>query len=727
MAENQDINQNIKLNYQTNADKAQSSVDNLNVSVENLNQSQKENTKEIKKNEEGLKSFKTQLREANQELLRVSQTFGETSKEAIEAAKKVADLKDQMGFAKDLADSFNPDQKFKALGAATNIAATAMTGITGAMGLFGDQSEDTEKMLLKVQSAMAFSQAITGLSDLGDQFKTLKTVLVASYASITTAKTADTLATEANVAVENQSFLAKAKNVVVNGALSATTAVVTAAQWAWNVAVSANPVVALAVALVALIAGIAYLTKSLMESSAESERATKANIKLNNEITTLEKTTEKTNKQLEINQNQTLAMAKASGKSAEEIRKLSVELANQEFAEKKLNTVKAYSIFLEAKRVASLEDATDAQKATYERAKEFYIKQNDDLKTAVDKRSQIIRDNQVAEVQEETDARKKKIEEEKKHLEELAKKRKEAREKEAEERKKAEEKRKEEEQQSFRLAEKKYDDALAIQKDLRKKNEDALLTENEIKVNAENAEYERKKKALTDANLSIEELEKEHKRNLAILNDEYFASEAEKAIERTAEKDKEADDEAEFEKNKNDVIAKSKENLNNIINGLETTGLAKTKAGQAISKTLALTQIGIDSAVAISKASTLANAEGVAAQLAFPTFPGAGTIARVVSYASTGIQVASNIVRAKQLLSSGGSGNISNNNNSSSTNGISGNSQPNVAFQNSSENQIGTTLANNVAQQPIVKAVVVGQEVTDQQTADRNAITSNSF
>lgn len=727
MAENQDINQNIKLNYQTNADKAQSSVDNLNVSVENLNQSQKENTKEIKKNEEGLKSFKTQLREANQELLRVSQTFGETSKEAIEAAKKVADLKDQMGFAKDLADSFNPDQKFKALGAATNIAATAMTGITGAMGLFGDQSEDTEKMLLKVQSAMAFSQAITGLSDLGDQFKTLKTVLVASYASITTAKTADTLATEANVAVENQSFLAKAKNVVVNGALSATTGIVTAAQWAWNVAVSANPVVALAVALVALIAGIAYLTKSLMESSAESERAAKANVKLNNEITTLEKTTEKTNKELEINQNQTLAMAKASGKSAEEIRKLSVELANQEFAEKKLNTVKAYSIFLEAKRVASLEGATDAQKATYERAKEFYVKQNDDLKSAVDKRAQIIRDNQVAEVQEETDARKKKAEEEKKHLEELAKKRKEAREKEAEERKKAEEKRKQDEQESFRLAEKRYDDALKIQKDARKSNDDSLLTENQIKVNAEIAEYERKKKALIDANLNTEELEKEHKRNLAILNDEYFASEAEKAIERTAEQKKKADDEAEFEKNKNDVIAKSKENLNNIINGLETTGLAKTKAGQAISKTLALTQIGIDSAVAISKASTLANAEGVAAQLAFPTFPGAGTIARVVSYASTGIQVASNIVRAKQLLSSGGSGNISNNNNSSSTNGISGNSQPNVAFQNSSENQIGTTLANNVAQQPIIKAVVVGQEVTDQQTADRNAITSNSF
>jgi hypothetical protein len=41
-------------------------------------------------------------------------------------------------------------------------------------------------------------------------------------------------------------------------------------------------------------------------------------------------------------------------------------------------------------------------------------------------------------------------------------------------------------------------------------------------------------------------------------------------------------------------------------------------------KGIALTQI-IDSAVAISKASSLANAEGVAAQLAFPLVPGIGT------------------------------------------------------------------------------------------------------
>jgi hypothetical protein len=40
--------------------------------------------------------------------------------------------------------------------------------------------------------------------------------------------------------------------------------------------------------------------------------------------------------------------------------------------------------------------------------------------------------------------------------------------------------------------------------------------------------------------------------------------------------------------------------------------------------------------------------------VAFPTLPGVGTIARVISYASTAASVIGNIARAKQLLSSGG-------------------------------------------------------------------------
>ena len=189
--ENNNIEQKISLTYDTNADAVAGEVQQLNTAIDNTTKSQNENTQATQKSEQNLKTFKTQLREANQELLKVSQTFGETSKEAVQAAKKVADLKDQMQFSKDLVDNFNPDQKFKALGAATQIATTATSGLVSGMALFGDQSEDTQKALLKVQAAMAFSDAVSGLSDLGDQWRTLKTV-IASSTIVTAANTAAT-------------------------------------------------------------------------------------------------------------------------------------------------------------------------------------------------------------------------------------------------------------------------------------------------------------------------------------------------------------------------------------------------------------------------------------------------------------------------------------------------------------------------------------------------------
>jgi len=145
-------------------------MDQVNKSIQNL-----ENA--VQDTEQATKSFKTQIREANQELLKMSQKFGETSKEAVDAAKKVADLKDQMGLANDLVNSFNPDQKFKALGAATQVAGTGLQGVTAGMALFGEQSEDTQKTLLQVQAAMSFSDAISNLSNLGDQWIILKTAI----------------------------------------------------------------------------------------------------------------------------------------------------------------------------------------------------------------------------------------------------------------------------------------------------------------------------------------------------------------------------------------------------------------------------------------------------------------------------------------------------------------------------------------------------------------------
>jgi hypothetical protein len=123
-------------------------------------------------------SFKKQLREATADLVNMSMKFGEASAEAQAAAKKVAGLKDAIGDAKALADTFNPDKKFVALGGALQGATAGFSALQGAMGLFGGESKDVEKALLKVQSAMALQQGISGIAGALDSFKLLKNEIV---------------------------------------------------------------------------------------------------------------------------------------------------------------------------------------------------------------------------------------------------------------------------------------------------------------------------------------------------------------------------------------------------------------------------------------------------------------------------------------------------------------------------------------------------------------------
>ena len=126
-----------------------------------------------KQAEQSVGSFRTQLRAATQELVTMSEKFGLSSTEAQNAAKKVAGLKDAIGDAKQLADTFNPDKKFVALGGAIQGVTAGFSAFTGAMGLFGAKGEEVEKILLKVQSAMALQQGLSGIAGAVDSFKML--------------------------------------------------------------------------------------------------------------------------------------------------------------------------------------------------------------------------------------------------------------------------------------------------------------------------------------------------------------------------------------------------------------------------------------------------------------------------------------------------------------------------------------------------------------------------
>lgn len=126
---------------------------------------------------EAVGSLRSQLKAAQAEVAAMAEKFGVTSKEAAEAAKKAAELKDKIGDAKALTDAFNPDSKFRALTASLSGVAGGFAAVQGAMGLFGTESKDLEKQLLKVQSAMALSQGLEQLGAAKDSFLNLGAVI----------------------------------------------------------------------------------------------------------------------------------------------------------------------------------------------------------------------------------------------------------------------------------------------------------------------------------------------------------------------------------------------------------------------------------------------------------------------------------------------------------------------------------------------------------------------
>lgn len=137
--------------------------------------------------ETNLGSLRTQLRQAQAEVAAMAEKFGATSVEAANAAKKAAELKDKIADAKALTDAFNPDAKFNALSTSIGGVLNGFQAFEGALGVMGVESEDLQKTLLKVQSAMALSQGLQGVFEAKDSFIQLGSVVKNSFAAMTAA------------------------------------------------------------------------------------------------------------------------------------------------------------------------------------------------------------------------------------------------------------------------------------------------------------------------------------------------------------------------------------------------------------------------------------------------------------------------------------------------------------------------------------------------------------
>ena len=198
--------------------------------------------------DEAVGSLRSQLRQAQAEVGELSAKFGATSREAVEAAKRAGELKDQIGDAKALTEAFNPDAKFKALSSSLAGVAGGFAAVQGGMALFGAESESVEKTLLKVQSAMALSQGLQTIGESVDSFKQLGAVIK----SLNIVQVANNFIQTGSIGLKKQDVVATAAQATATVAATAATSAATTGMKLLRLAIIGTGIGALVVGLIAL-------------------------------------------------------------------------------------------------------------------------------------------------------------------------------------------------------------------------------------------------------------------------------------------------------------------------------------------------------------------------------------------------------------------------------------------------------------------------------------------
>jgi len=693
-----------------------------------------ESTTATEKKEVAQSSLRQQLRNANMELQNTINKYGETSKEAIASAKAVANLKDQMEFAQQLSKSFNPDQKFKALTSASQLAGTGLQGVTSGMALFGDQSKDTQAQLLKVQAAMAFSDAISNLSNVADQWKVLKT----SISQATTFQKANNAVTGTATILQN----------AFTGSVNTTSF----GFKALKVAIASTGIGLLVTGVALLVNNFDSLKAILFKAVPQLENVGKSIMGIVNAVTDFlgftseaqrlqDKMLAKANKS--IKDNEYLLDVNANKYDEYTKRKIQaninynkkVDELNQQFKDGEIKTEKEKNARVKAFREKANQEILQAD---IDRAKA-----NEKAETKTIEKKE--KSNKIVEKQEDEHAKAilSKEAELKKQLEDL-----------------------QDNTEQKKLDRQKQRDAKEIELlgATGKQKQDLLLNLDKIYIEKQNElnakiETEDKDKRKTKFEEQLNELKNKNQAETdyknaknqaeadAILNDailfiektkeaeelkaeELGGTDEEKQIRRdelekefNALREEEWQRHADAQINIEKAIADQKKEINDRMSKNADQLLNNLAQGQIKSKGIQRAAIIAEGGVALGRnIKNTASAVTTDLKLGFPQ-----NIAPVALDVATGALSAAQIVqgtqKALQALGTGGS--VSGGATPQAPQGVS--AQPQVGVQASSENQIATSIARSQAEQPPIKAFVVSTEVSSAQVLDAKLIAKNSF
>jgi len=127
-----------------------------------------------------VKDLKQQFAEAEDAVFKLAGAGKQNTEEFRKAALEAAALKQEVDNINTSLDDLKPEAKLAAFGKTIAGVSSGFAAATGAAALLGNESEDLQKTLVKVQAAMAFSEGVRGLKDLGEGFKVLKAVILSN-------------------------------------------------------------------------------------------------------------------------------------------------------------------------------------------------------------------------------------------------------------------------------------------------------------------------------------------------------------------------------------------------------------------------------------------------------------------------------------------------------------------------------------------------------------------
>ncbi len=252
----------------------------------------KKNTEENKPNPGGgtdqvikkTQSLIGMIRAARTEAFLMGREFGPESPQAQAAVQNLANLEEELDDLKKRTEALNPEAKFQAFGQLAAGIAGGFSAATGALAVFGEESEDVQRAILKVQGALAITQGLNSLLGLKDAIKNVAAVLgitTAAQNANTAAKARNLVVTDALAGKERIALIEKVRSAVAgkglalsNGVLTVSNAAVgtsslgaAAGIRAFTAALLANPITAILVGLTAAVAAFFAFRKEVKKAT----------------------------------------------------------------------------------------------------------------------------------------------------------------------------------------------------------------------------------------------------------------------------------------------------------------------------------------------------------------------------------------------------------------------------------------------------------------------------